>query len=191
MKLPGLPRSPKGWYQYVERENWGSIEVVASGRGRKDGVRLEFYPTPEVEELIAKVESSGNRMSASYEPTEPVKPLVSSTGVHAGYVANQQMMMVKSHAKEDSSVNNWLLSNCFKACLTHYGDAFNALNVLDQMGYSTNLYNKLQLLVDVLNVHRNRLNDASQDVLVDYIKVLVALNVMPDHIIPTDPLYSF
>lgn len=137
------------------------------------------------------IDFSNKEDEVEFEYTqEPVKPLVTSTGVNSGHAANQHMMMVKSPAKADTSVSNWFLSNCFKACLTHYGAEFNALNVLDQMGYATNLYNKLHLMADVLNVPRNRLNDLSEDVLVDQIKFLVALNLMPGCIIPTVDLYN-
>lgn len=130
--------------------------------------------------------------SAAYTTTEPVKPLVTSTGVHSGHVANQYMMINKTQERAGTdSVNNWLLSNCFKACLTFYGAEFNALDVLDRMGYATNFYNKIHLLADVLNVPRDKLDDLTEDALIDHIKVLVALKVMPGQIIPTADLYSF
>lgn len=69
MKLPGFPHTAKGWYQFVTREKWPSVEAVASGRGRKGGVRMEFYPTPEVIELIEKLQSSDDKNE--YRPRDP------------------------------------------------------------------------------------------------------------------------
>ena len=71
MRLPGMPRSAKGWYGLVDREAWPFVEV--DGQGGRSGLRREYRPPAEVQALIAAVQR-GDLAPAAPKPATAKPP---------------------------------------------------------------------------------------------------------------------
>ena len=86
----------------------------------------------------------------------PIKPLVSSRGIHSGGVtndhpqnkpmlSNMEMAGVnKAGDEKNARVVESLLSSCLDACIKLYGAEFEAMPATAQMGYAADLYNLLE-----------------------------------------------
>lgn len=72
MNLPRMPRTAKGWYALVAREDWDVLLVSAQG-GRAGGKRREYVPPPEIRTLIDRYQnpdSGRTDLSKSLRNTE-------------------------------------------------------------------------------------------------------------------------
>lgn len=122
--LPGMPRSKKGWYDWVERKKWKYREV--DGGGGRSGIRREYTPPPEVMALI----KARQRGEAAPNPGAAIKKAVAMAATSGA----------PSHPAE---VVESLLVVCLQACAKVHGEPFQAQDAALQLGYAADLYNLL------------------------------------------------
>jgi len=102
LKSEKLPNSRAGIYKMANRLGWPSINVP--GKGAKDGVKYFSVPKEYLQvdssDIEIKVANSAidaiNKSNANY-PTEPIKPLVSGSGIHSGGVTDEHFYQQVKH----------------------------------------------------------------------------------------------
>ena len=79
MDLPGCPRTSKGWYDLVKRENWAFDEVESSG-GR-GGIKRVYTPPQKILSLIHQAEQSACAV-ATPTPQQSLAAVVAALADH-------------------------------------------------------------------------------------------------------------
>lgn len=120
--------------------------------------------------------------------SEPVKPLLTTSVEHKGYVANQK---TPTYPAMNNTVSNAVLSKCFNACAVVYGQPFNILTVVDQLAYTTKLYNQINMMYKALDADLIILQKLDDTDYVMQLNLLIKLTLMPADSLNDINLYSF
>lgn len=175
MHLPGMPRSPKGWYDLVGREQWPYRE--APSKGGKAGVRREYRPPPEVQALI-DAQGSGRGVSAA-EPADLEQNEGRKLGHQGSRVSAQRAPeYAVNRAFPGGSIDAELLARVALACQVVHGSAYHAAGLPEQVKAAARVYNVLLSLTANLPGGSDNLRQLDQDGLTAQVRVLVQMGTV-------------
>lgn len=170
--LPGLPRSRKGWYDLVEREQWPYREVASKGGAR--GVRREYLPSRAVQAMI-------DARKGREATTEGL------AGQREGDERPSDERLLRSPARPEYAVNMAfrggfvdaeLLARVAGACSVVHGPDFDQVGLPHQVQAVGEVYNVLLSLASHLPGGPESLRQLDQQALIAQLRVLLQMGAL-------------
>lgn len=113
-KLPGFPRSKKGWYSLVAQKVWGYRDV--EGSGGKGGIRREYTPPPEVQALI-EARQRGESLPVPERQPVPPRVVALSSKPASGALDSERLRLAIETVEEGLAATHTTMAPAKKADL--------------------------------------------------------------------------